>query len=272
MNPRPMTPVKASNQGPIKAARLPLLFDPAGLQADLATLGGGEWSAHFNTQFFDGDWSGVALRAAEGAASPMYADTTHHDFANTGLLRQCRHLRAAVESFQCPLRSVRLLKLAAGSNIREHRDYDLGYDAGEVRIHVPVVTNPGVEFFLDGRRIVMNEGECWYLDLSLPHRVQNRSAADRVHLVIDCQLNDWLRGLIAQGIPEAGEESGFEPFRRRVLQESALQQQLIGITGREAFIRRTVQLGEERGFRFLAGDVEAAILAARRSWMERWIA
>ena len=270
--PLPNNPMETPDPSPLKAALLPLRFDPTGLQSDLATLGGGEWIAHFNTGFFDGDWSGVALRAAEAAASPMYADTSHQDFANTDLLRRCRHLRAVVESFQCPLRSVRLLKLAAGSNIREHRDYDLGYDAGEVRIHVPVVTNPGVEFFLDSRRIVMNEGECWYLDLNLPHRVQNRGAADRVHLVIDCQLSDWLRDLIAEGIPEAGQECGFEPFRRRVLHEPALQQQLSDATGHDEFIRRAVQLGGERGFDFIPGDVEAALLAARKSWMERWIA
>ena len=261
-----------TNSHALKAAKLPLRFDPALLQADLATLGTGEWIAHFNTQFFSGDWSGVALRAAEGSTNPMYADRNHNDFASTELLRQCQHLRAVVESFQCPLRSVRLLKLTAGSVIREHRDYDLGYEAGEVRIHVPVITNPDVEFFLDGRRIIMNEGECWYLDLNLPHRVQNRGSTDRVHLVIDCQLNDWLRALIAQGVPEAGLESGFEPFRRLVLEEPELQSQLMDLTERDAFIQRTVALGEERGFHFLDSDVEAALLSARKSWIERWIA
>ena len=141
-----------------------------------------------------------------------------------------------------------------------------------MRIHIPVVTNPDVEFFLDGRRIIMGEGECWYLDLNLPHRVQNRGSTDRVHLVIDCQLNDWLRELIAQGVPEAGLESGFEPFRRFVLEQPELQSQLMELTERDAFIHRTVALGEERGFHFIASDVEAALLAARKSWIERWIA
>lgn len=263
--PPPMT-------APPKAARLPLHFEPAGLQADLAMLGSGEWIAHFNTGYYQGDWSGAALRAAAGSTNPMYDDPTKNDFTNTQLLQQCAHLRVVVESFHCPLRSVRLLRLTAGSTIREHRDYDLGYDAGEVRIHVPVITNPEVEFFLDGRRIIMNEGECWYLDLNLPHRVQNRGSADRVHLVIDCQINDWLRDLIAQGTPEVGSESGFEPFRTLVLAEPALQDQLISLTDRQAFISRAVELGGERGFNFLPSDVEAAILATRRAQMERWIA
>ncbi|MCX6874443.1 MAG: aspartyl/asparaginyl beta-hydroxylase domain-containing protein [Verrucomicrobia bacterium] len=256
---------------PPKAARLPLFFDPAGLQADLALLGATEWVAHFNTQFFTGDWSGAALRSAAGSGNPLYGDTTHSDFADTLLLQHCQHLHAVVETFQCPLRSVRLLRLTAGSVIREHRDYDLGYDLGEVRIHVPVITNPGVEFYLDNRRIIMREGECWYLDLNLSHRVQNLGSTDRVHLVIDCQLNDWLRTLIASGTPSEGGESGYEPFRRLVLNDTTLQAQLVCLTDRAAFIARTVELGRQRGFRFEPSDVEGAIQAARRTWMERWI-
>lgn len=255
-----------------KAAKLPLSFAAAALQADLALLGTSEWTAHFNTRYFSGDWSGIALRAVEGKTGTIYADTSHGSFTDTDLLKQCTSLRQVVESFQCPLRSVRLLKLSAGSVIREHQDYDLGYEAGEVRIHIPVHTNPDVEFFLDGRRIIMGEGECWYLDLHKPHRVQNRGLTDRIHLVIDCQLNDWLRDLIARGIPDDGLESGFEPFRRFVFQQVEVQRELASVTDRDAFIMRTVELGERHGFSFLKSDVEAALLAERKTWIERWIA
>lgn len=253
------------------AVRLPLNFAPAGLQADLATLGSGEWLAHFNTGYFTGDWSGAALRAVEGPGNPMYADPTRSDFADTALLQQCHQLRAVIETFQCPLRSVRLLRLTPGSIIREHRDYDLGYEAGEVRIHVPVVTNPKVEFYLENRRILMGEGECWYLDLNRPHRVQNLGTTDRVHLVIDCQLNDWLADLIASGTACEGTESAYEPFRRLVLGDTILQDQLVNITDHQTFITRTVELGHERGFQFQPTDVDAALQAAKRAWMERWI-
>ena len=53
---------------------------------------------------------------------------------------------------------------------------------------------------LGGRRVVMNEGECaGDNDFNLPHSVANHyGATDRVHLVIDCVLNDWLRALFAE--------------------------------------------------------------------------
>ena len=98
-------------------------------------------------------------------------------------------------AFHCPLTSVRLLRLAARSNIREHKDYNLGFEDGEMRIHVPVLTNLDVAFFLAGERVIMQEGEAWYLDLNLAHRVENQSDTDRIHLVIDCFVNDWVREL-----------------------------------------------------------------------------
>ena len=41
----------------------------------------------------------------------------------------------------------------------------------------------------------MKEGECWYADVSYLHSVTNRSEKDRVHLLLDVGVNDWLRGV-----------------------------------------------------------------------------
>jgi hypothetical protein len=60
------------------------------------------------------------------------------------------------------------------------------------RIHIPVVTNDDVEFYLNGSRVVLTAGSAWYLRLSDPHKVYNRGNAERVHLVIDAEVNDWM--------------------------------------------------------------------------------
>jgi len=44
-----------------------------------------------------------------------------------------------------------------------------------------------------GERVILREGECWYVNTSLPHRVANLGQTDRIHLVIDCEVNGWLR-------------------------------------------------------------------------------
>jgi hypothetical protein len=141
----------------------------------------------------------------------------------------------------------------------------LGEEGGDVRLHIPVVTNPSVEFYLAGRRVPMQAGECWYLDLSLPHRVQNLGASERVHLVIDCVLNDWLRALICNPLPESGVEAvntgaaAFQQFAHLVFADASLRIALRGIEDREEFFRETVRRGKERGLLFTTEDVRAGV-------------
>jgi Aspartyl/Asparaginyl beta-hydroxylase len=256
------------------AVKLPLSFDPTKLRADLERIDPAKWLTHFNTNYFEGEWTGVALRAAEGNAQTLYANPAAPKYVDTALLLCCPDIFRALGMLQCPLKSVRLLKLTAGSSIREHRDDDLGWEAGEVRLHAPIITNPEVEFFLNGQRVVMQEGEVWYLDLTLPHRVENRGNADRIHLVIDCLLNNWLRTMIDSGQEMSatpGAEGDFERFRRLVLRDLSLQAELMQATDRTAFTSLAIRLGQQHGVRFTSGDVDAAFQAARRAWIERWI-
>lgn len=178
----------------VETLKLPLYFDPALLKADLQQFGLEAWVPHFNKPYYEGEWSGVALRSVNGEDGRLYPDPTAQSaFADTPSLGRCPYIQQVLSTFQCHLEAVRLLKLRAHSSIREHKDYNLGYEDGEVRFHIPILTNHDVEFYLNQRRIVMNEGECWYLDFNLPHRVINNSSSDRVHLVIDCVVNDWVR-------------------------------------------------------------------------------
>jgi hypothetical protein len=253
----------------LQSARLALRFDPLRLQADLRRLASGVWTPHFNTSFFEGDWSGIALRASASDRGLFATGESTSEFASTEALEACRYFQEVLAAFQCPLKSVRLLRLAPGSIIREHSDFDLGEELGEVRLHVPVVTNPDVEFYLAGTRVAMDAGECWYLDLSLPHRVQNRGAVERVHLVVDCVLNAWLRHLIDHPASEPARENAvtgadaFQQFAKLVFADPALRAALRDLTDLEEFLRQTVRLGTEHGFLFTAEDVRSAWRAGR---------
>ncbi|MES2033959.1 MAG: aspartyl/asparaginyl beta-hydroxylase domain-containing protein [Pseudomonadota bacterium] len=182
----------------LSQVRLPFLFDVSRLQAEVASLPADAWVAHYNTHDYEGDWSGVALRSPEGRDGWLFPTPPGCGAcADTPTLARLPCLAQVLATFECPLENARLLKLHAGSSIREHTDHGLGFADGVARLHVPVVTNADVAFYLDGERIPMGEGECWYLDLNRPHRVDNRSAVDRVHLVIDCLVNSWLERLVA---------------------------------------------------------------------------
>ncbi|PVM86070.1 aspartyl beta-hydroxylase [Caulobacter radicis] len=182
--------------------KLPLAFDPIRLRADLEALtADADWIAHFVTQNYDGDWSVIPLRCQAGASHPVmmiYSDPGATAFEDTPFLAPCPYFREVIAAFPFQSTSVRLMKLAPGSVIKTHHDEDL--DAGSllVRFHVPVVTNPDVDFRLNGRRVVMEAGSAWYLKLTDPHSVANHGTEDRVHLVIDGYVNDWVRGLVAE--------------------------------------------------------------------------
>ena len=188
--------------------RLPFSFDARRMLQDLTRLETEDWIAHFVSQNYQGNWDVLPLRGPAGATHPVmmiYSDPTCTEFADTPFLERSGYLNEVLQSFDCSLLTVRLMRLASGSRILEHRDLDLSLADGVVRLHVPIRTNPSVDFRVNGRRVVMREGECWYLDLSEPHSVVNDGSEDRVHLVLDCEVNDWLREQIHRpGGPASG--------------------------------------------------------------------
>lgn len=186
----------ASPQVP-DALKLPFHFDAPRLQADLAAITTADFVPHFNTAYYQGEWSAVPLRSIGGRRDHIYPDPAVKDgFADTPFLSRCPYIQEVLASLRCPQQAVRLLRLKAGSVIKEHRDHELGFEDGEVRLHIPVATNPEVEFILNQKHVIMQEGECWYINVNQPHGVANRGATDRVHLVIDCVVNQWLRELL----------------------------------------------------------------------------
>jgi aspartyl/asparaginyl beta-hydroxylase (cupin superfamily) len=185
------------------ALRLPLHFDPQSLRGELEGIPDEAWIPHFNTQYFEGEWSGVPLTAPKGAEHPilqLHPDPTATEFVETALLRRCPRLRALLARLECPRRSARLLKLGPGARILRHTDYDLGYEDGEVRLHLPIQTNAEISFRLDEVEIPMRAGELWYLNVNLPHEAHNAGADPRIHLVVDCAVDAWLEGVFRNAL------------------------------------------------------------------------
>lgn len=183
----------------MRCLKLPFHFDPVRLGADLAQVAPLEWIAHVNRHDYEGQWSGAALRSLGGDAGNIIPEAPELTaWRETPLWARCAYFREVVGHLRCPLQSIRLLRLHAGSRIAEHTDRALDFEDGEVRLHIPIATSDQVLFFIDGARLVMAPGECWYTNVNLPHSVENHGAGDRIHLVIDCRVDDWLRTLFAE--------------------------------------------------------------------------
>jgi hypothetical protein len=181
---------------------LPVAHDGDRLREDLDRISGATWVDHFVKQNYEGDWDVLPLRYSAGATHPILqaaSSATTKEFDDSPLLDMAPAIRAAIDWFQCPIQTVRLMRLTPGSIIKEHFDYDLAAEWGTARIHIPIMTNPQVEFMVNRIPVVMAPGSVWYLRLSDPHSVANRGTTDRVHLVIDCTTNDWLTERLVAG-------------------------------------------------------------------------
>ena len=97
--------------------------------------------------------------------------------------------------------------------------------------------------------------------------------------MIDCELNEWLRGMVqiaeltsTESIEECPASPGeLERFRRAVLADLNLQEQLRQTDDRESFVRLVVSTAREHGYSFTAKDAEDALLAAQQDRFQRWI-
>ena len=176
----------------IRSIKFPLVFDTEKLKKDLSLIMNKNWVDHYNTNDYTGKWTSVALMSKDGKSESIYAFSSGNDeIKNTEILDSCTYFKEVLDGFLFEKTAVRLLQLAVGAEIKPHSDHCLGYEDGSFRLHIPIITNPDVEFILDGKRLIMNEGECWYIDANFEHSVANRGKQDRIHLVIDGVRNDW---------------------------------------------------------------------------------
>ena len=133
----------------IKYLQLPFYFDVTLLKAEVATLDKTSWQLHYQKLHYEGEWTALPLRSVDGRADNVIISPLQgSQYQDTFFLNQCPYLQEVLAHFKCPLLAVRLLKLKAGAIIKEHKDAELYFEKEEIRMHIPVVTNDKVEFYL----------------------------------------------------------------------------------------------------------------------------
>lgn len=176
----------------VRHIQFPFYFDVQKLQEDLHKVMTAKWVDHYNQNDYDGKWTSIALMSANGKSDNIYAfNFDSKEIITTEALSSCLYFKEILNSFLFEKSAVRLLNLSIGAQIKPHIDHCLGYEDGFFRLHIPIITNPDVVFILDGKRLIMNEGECWYINANFTHSVANNGSADRIHLVIDGIRNEW---------------------------------------------------------------------------------
>lgn len=202
-------------------------YDCKQLQQELDNCLQREWPLHFNSKDFNGDWRSISLRSKSGKANDIYAHAGQGIYQDTPLLTETPYIKEIIDSWKCEKEAIRLLALAPGSIIKPHRDPGCAYKDGVLRIHIPVVTNPGVRFTINNHNLRLLEGECWYMDFSSTHSIVNEGTSTRVHLIIDGIRNDWTDRLFEKHGYKIADEPKANEFdeetRNKIIAELELQ-------------------------------------------------
>lgn len=157
--------------------KLPIRFDAEALAYEVRSLPAQAWTPH-PTGYVGNE--AVRLITPFGKAT----DDIEGPMAPTEWLERCDYIQQAMAAIGAVWGRSRLMGLAAGREVPEHIDINY-YWRTHLRIHIPVITNPGVEFTCGNETVHMAPGECWIFDSFRWHNVQNKGAEQRIHLVID---------------------------------------------------------------------------------------
>jgi hypothetical protein len=157
--------------------KLPIRFDAVALAAEVRALPPSAWTPHP---------TGFVGNEAVRLVTPVGEDSDAIDgpMGPTPHLQQCEYVREIMAEIGGVWGRSRFMGLAAGSEVPPHIDIHY-YWRTHWRIHIPVITNPGVEFTCGDQTVHMEAGECWVFDSFLLHDVQNKGDTQRIHLVLD---------------------------------------------------------------------------------------
>ena len=155
-------------------------------------------------RYHDGGWSSIGLISHEG--NPHELRRLPGKFVKTPVLTLAPYLESIIDSFQCDKERVRLMALQPGKNIYWHYDPTESIDTNiNARLHIPIITNPGVQMQICHEDLIWRPGELWYGEYSFPHRLRNRGQAERIHLVLDLKMSDYVTSLFPPSFLEQKE-------------------------------------------------------------------
>lgn len=253
--------------------KLPLTFDVERMRAEVEAIPESDWRPH--PQGHPGN-SALPLIALNG--DPM-DDGVAGTMLPTPHLEKCEYLRQVLASFETVFGRSRLMRLEGKSEATLHVDTNY-YWADRVRIHVPILTSPVIEFTCNERSVHMPAGEAWIFDAWRLHNVLNPTGDQRIHLVADTVGSATFWDLVARGERPFG-DNGDEPApARHVPHEPGRDARLATERANYPLVMSPWEQGllADSIIEELAADPEpgdasafgAAIDALRRDWRVVW--
>lgn len=166
------------------------LSKPMDVERLVAALKEAEHQHEFTKKAFGG-WGSIPLRSLHGmtgreasGASGEHASSNAQLFQDTVVMPD--YIKELIDEIagDAGVLKVRLMRLEKNRTIGEHKDR---FNPGPpvARMHIPIVTNPQVEFQVNRQSYHLQAGHLYCIDVSQTHAVFNKGDADRIHLVFD---------------------------------------------------------------------------------------
>jgi len=179
--------------------KLPFSIDVEKMQEEITLLESENWVSHYDVQLADG-WTTIPLVSHDGSCDNINSQRIGQfgEYKQTSYMEKAPYIASIVNAFKCPHGRIRIMKLLPGTIIRSHRDtYEEVSDIsfGQVRLHIPIKTNDKVQFTVARKNYHLPEGRLIYINFTKQHYVRNDGNEERVHLVLDLKVNDFLRSI-----------------------------------------------------------------------------
>ena len=180
--------------------KLPVAIDREKLLAEYNSIpesawGASHWDVHCSIDM-------ILLRGGKkGSAEDFVTD----DVANSPLLAQMPYI-ASILAPNGPFGGAHyafIFRTKPNGITRQHMD-DREEWTRTVRIHVPIITNPGAVLLAEGRSKHLEVGEVWTFDNQQIHSVMNGDST-RVHMIFDVDPNPKFAALMRAAAFDAGE-------------------------------------------------------------------
>ena len=178
-----------------------------------------EFENHYSNYNKGASWSAISLRGYSDnpnfITKPEEMNKKWHEkhkdqefkMQDTYLREQFPEVDKLLEWVDTPIHRIRFMKLVPGGGTLERHtdqtDPDSGVTDGKLmRFHWPIMTNWLVKFTVWNKNgleheVHMMQGDCWYIDVRKPHRAINDGKGDRIHLVVDVEASDTVRGVMS---------------------------------------------------------------------------
>lgn len=170
--------------------KLPLRFDSKRLAEEVLQFTEEEWRAH--PEGHAGN-TALPLISVGGGLN----DQVKGPMMATEYLARCPYIQQVLASLGTVIGRARLMRIAGNADATEHVDTNY-YWMHHVRVHIPAVTYPQVEFMCNQHTVHMEAGTCWIFDSWKRHNVINRVDSPRIHLVADTVGSAHFWNLVAK--------------------------------------------------------------------------